>query len=366
MHIVNVINTSPHQHTIPTSFHQMADATGLNKVIEFDALIDSGALQGNYMSESAALKLDALSIIPTGINIRVCSAFDDCQTASKQYEIILKFNTFMNDSTHAVDDNNRLINFERFEATLTFSVLKSLSYDLIIGRPSILKYKIWERTMSPHDILVSTQQQPVATKTPTVNALHTTAHRSTAHSSTKVGGSTIALRKHLLAQTTTGRTLPNTGDSSATDSSSLRSSCHGNCKATAGSYMRTKVSSGNDPSYALGTDCQCLQDGTSPVQSTSSSSEWPAEALLMCEPKKGNEELHGVCGTSDSPAQDWWLYTRSSQVHLLSSESKDGEVVHSSPRLVLNMAHISKLIHWEGVAEGIEAAGLVNRPISRN
>ena len=77
----------------------------------------------------------------------------------------------------------------------------------------------------------------------------------------------------------------------------------------------------------------------------------------MCEPKKGNEELHGVCGTSDSPAQDWWLYTRSSQVHLLSSETKDGEAVNSSSRPVLNRAHISKLIHWEGVAEGIEAAG---------
>jgi len=122
------------------------------------ALVDTGALQGNYMSEHAYSKLNGCGFEHNNINIRVCAAFNDCVISTDSLTLTLQF-------------NYNLINLEHFEASLAFNVLNNIQYDLIIGRPSILKYGIWHRTLQPSaSSTVNTIQKNVASSLHTIDA----------------------------------------------------------------------------------------------------------------------------------------------------------------------------------------------------
>jgi len=123
------------------------------------ALVDTGALQGNYMSEHAYSKLNGCGFEHNNINIRVCAAFNDCVISTDSLTLTLQF-------------NYNLINLEHFEASLAFNVLNNIQYDLIIGRPSILKYGIWHRTLQPSVIsTVNTIHENVASNLQTIDTI---------------------------------------------------------------------------------------------------------------------------------------------------------------------------------------------------
>ena len=51
---------------------------------EFNVLIDTGALQGNYITEAAAKRLEELKILPSLTNAIVCSPINDTCTEIKK------------------------------------------------------------------------------------------------------------------------------------------------------------------------------------------------------------------------------------------------------------------------------------------
>ena len=104
-----------------------------NKVVTLRALVDTGALQGNYMSTKAYSSLEGYDYVHKAINIRVCAAFNDCVISTDSLTLDMHFNYNLN-------------NMQTFEANLTFNVLNNIQYDLIIGRPAIKQCDIWQRT----------------------------------------------------------------------------------------------------------------------------------------------------------------------------------------------------------------------------
>ena len=69
------------------------------------------------------------------VNTTVCTAFNDCQLSTDSLTLPIHFNY------------NTIINLNQFELFLTFIVLKNIHYDFIIGRPDIIRYDLWNRTL---------------------------------------------------------------------------------------------------------------------------------------------------------------------------------------------------------------------------
>ena len=76
-----------------------------------------------------------MGVVSEDISIKVCAAFNECQTSTKSVTILLHFNV------------NNEHNLKSFSASLSFSVLHTLPYDLIIGRKSIILYDLWNKTL---------------------------------------------------------------------------------------------------------------------------------------------------------------------------------------------------------------------------
>ena len=107
--------------------------------IKLEALVDSGALQGNYISHLKAEYLKSLGFVHNDIRMKVCAAYNDCQLSTEALTLNMIFNC-------------KNIKHEAFECVLTFSVLKNIQYDLIIGRIHILEYNIWQQTVHTYSI----------------------------------------------------------------------------------------------------------------------------------------------------------------------------------------------------------------------
>ena len=150
MHILNNIttrhNTHINEHTIPIRLFSKEGTS-----ITLRALVDTGALQGNYISGAAYALIEEYGFAKSVHNIRVCAAFNDCQYSTISITLPCSF-------------NYNLVKLQPFENTLSFNVLSKISYDLIIGRPSIVKYGIWERTLPPNAWQIVSSKK-VSTKT---------------------------------------------------------------------------------------------------------------------------------------------------------------------------------------------------------
>ena len=78
MHILNNITSSHtthiNEHTIPICLFNKEGTS-----ITLRALVDTGALQGNYISGKAYGLIKEYGYVQTVNNIRVCAAFNDCE-----------------------------------------------------------------------------------------------------------------------------------------------------------------------------------------------------------------------------------------------------------------------------------------------
>ena len=111
----------------------LSGGKGGRKQTFLSTLVDTRALQGNYINKTAFEAVSKLGVVCRDISIRVCAAFSDCQIAGNSVELMLEFNV-----------NNKL---KSFSALLSFSVLENLKYELIIGRRDINKYDLWNKAL---------------------------------------------------------------------------------------------------------------------------------------------------------------------------------------------------------------------------
>ena len=126
MHILDVLNahTNTNIVTIPltvryTEFQESKTPGWWT----FHGLIDTGALQGNYMSYEVYQQIDELSVNfvrNNNVNTTVCTAFNDCQLSTDSLTLPIHFNY------------NTIINLNQFELVLTFIVLKTYTTTLLL------------------------------------------------------------------------------------------------------------------------------------------------------------------------------------------------------------------------------------------
>ena len=95
--------------------------------ISIGALLDTGALQGSYMSTRVATVLEREAGLHFDTcSTRVCTAFNNCEVADKVSNLSLIF------------VNNKV------EHLITFKVLE-IPYDVIIGRRDMWRHSLWPR-----------------------------------------------------------------------------------------------------------------------------------------------------------------------------------------------------------------------------
>lgn len=124
---VNIISNDSVSHTVPVKLQvaNRSDSDSSTMMFPANALIDTGALHGNYinlemadlMSNNGA-KIESTSLI-------VCSAFGKCNKAVGQINIDL---VFVNETCNCVKE----------KYTFTCTIIES-PYDIIIGRPAIIQ-----------------------------------------------------------------------------------------------------------------------------------------------------------------------------------------------------------------------------------
>ena len=115
---INLVSDSTEATTVPVTL------TFQNHSLNVRALIDTGALHANYISEETARAFKALGAKPVNSRVRVCSAFKGkCNSASEKLAL---FVTITNEVTNELETD-----------VLEFTVIET-DYDMIIGRPSIL------------------------------------------------------------------------------------------------------------------------------------------------------------------------------------------------------------------------------------
>jgi hypothetical protein len=123
-------------HTLPCIIHLYDTRSCTTQEINCDALLDTGALQANYMSEEILNKIELISdvyINKTDASL-TCTPFSGmCSTSLGSVDVIL----LIFDETL----NNHI------KLKLSFKVLK-MKYDLIIGRPTIQKYDLTNKCRS--------------------------------------------------------------------------------------------------------------------------------------------------------------------------------------------------------------------------
>ena len=126
--ILNMLNDYDNdQHTNPASFPASIVTNNQHDIINIDVLLDTGALQGNYVSEEIARQLEALGANSCTCMKNVCTALKNgkCQISNKIYSFTLKF-------------FNELTN-EKININIK-AVKLNMVHDLIIGIPTIREY----------------------------------------------------------------------------------------------------------------------------------------------------------------------------------------------------------------------------------
>jgi hypothetical protein len=110
------------------------------------------------MSTKAYSLLEGFDYVHKEINISVCAAFNDCVVSTDSLTLDMHF-------------NYHLTNMQTFEANLTFNVLNNIQYDLIIGRPAIKRYGIWQRTIQWDSTVHTLHDDSVASIVQNTNTL---------------------------------------------------------------------------------------------------------------------------------------------------------------------------------------------------
>ena len=98
------------------------------------ALLDTGSLAGDFISEKTVKKFD---FIPTQTNskLKVCSGLDNtCYNVNTKIDLRVTFH------------NELLNNNDTFDISAV--ILKETPVDIIIGRDTIKKYKLFEKIPS--------------------------------------------------------------------------------------------------------------------------------------------------------------------------------------------------------------------------
>ena len=108
------------------------------KTVDVRALVDTGALNANYISEDIANEFWKLGVKPIDSCVKICSAFSgQCTNAHKKLALFLTI-------TNEVE--------EKFETIpLEFTVINT-TYDVIIGRPTIVAHDLVNKLQSQFKI----------------------------------------------------------------------------------------------------------------------------------------------------------------------------------------------------------------------
>ena len=95
-----------------------------------NCLIDSGAMQGNYVNGKVAEWLTRHNATIIETKKRICSCFNEC----RKYN-----NVFVNKISFENVNNNKIITFET-----NFTVIPELQFEVVIGYPDITKYDLFK------------------------------------------------------------------------------------------------------------------------------------------------------------------------------------------------------------------------------
>ena len=167
-HLLNAIQYHEYSNndTLPCNI-QVESAKQVN--IPARALLDSGALHGDYINTALADKLQEAGIeINKNKSTTICNAFGDCRLVVGMINITVtlsKMNTHLKCScSNRTEKEN-----ENEKIQLNCTVIES-PYELIIGRPSMQKYDLFVKL---HNHLMNTpnQQQNAETAVPSVETL---------------------------------------------------------------------------------------------------------------------------------------------------------------------------------------------------
>jgi len=115
--------------------------------INFNTLLDTGALQGNYVSSKGVLELIKSGLVEVGsCNVNICGAFDGCQHSDTFIVCDVLFNNNI--------INSEFLNKNKFfKLKLKLTVLEHLPFEMIIGRRDILKYNLMKATEIEHRVV---------------------------------------------------------------------------------------------------------------------------------------------------------------------------------------------------------------------
>jgi len=132
----NKLNTNTY--TLPCIIQ--VETNKLNKNIHANTLIDTGALQGNYISKTLANTLSGVGVCINNNKIHVvCSAVGDCNNYVE--ELNLKINLKVVDKKNNKNCNCLKQNFIYKTILLTCIIIDS-HLDIIIGLPTIKQYNL--------------------------------------------------------------------------------------------------------------------------------------------------------------------------------------------------------------------------------
>ena len=122
--------------------------------INFDTLLDTGALQGNYVSSKCVLELIKSGLVEVGsCNVNICGAFDGCQHSDTFIVCDVLFNNNI--------INSKFLNKNKFfKLKLKLTVLEHLPFEMIIGRRDILKYDLMKATEIVHRVVTNIPTVP--------------------------------------------------------------------------------------------------------------------------------------------------------------------------------------------------------------
>jgi hypothetical protein len=364
---LHILAHDSNKHTIPVCITQ----EGVE--IKLEALIDTGALQGNYISHQRAEYLKGLGFVHNDIRIRVCAAYNDCQLSTESLTLYVIFNF-----------NN--IKHKAFECILNFSVLKSIQYDLIIGRIDIRKYNIWQQTEHTYDMMDTVvnnndyiDENTKCTKLVPVHTSKTAMITDQTYESVASIESTSLKRKCIFENIHDQRVqVLNSTQEETLHQSTLATANDMAVDIKEVEHCATEIMSNDRPlsqnfpytaescqGRACNSEaCVCYKSLDLGKTDTNRLLNLVVKDHLEREPKCMHEAYHGAHESDAQLALDWCYDTSSERLHALSESSFSGGTVHSAvvytteigAKPTVSRAHISEFIHFEDEAQGIETS----------